>query len=149
MQTLICKRHIIYETWKLKIVIERDAQYDEFSKICITIYGNVYSISVVRTRYSVCLMDPDQWFSYTATTTDALDKMYLLAQFFFQTELCELREKVTEAGSEKFKTEARIKHLEQEVHEKTEEIQKLKADVEEVPLWYAYQSSQMSKITNP
>ncbi|XP_061187411.1 ELKS/Rab6-interacting/CAST family member 1-like isoform X1 [Saccostrea echinata] len=48
-----------------------------------------------------------------------------------QTELCELREKVTEAGSDKFKSETRIKQLEQENREKTEEIQKLKAEVEE------------------
>ena len=45
-----------------------------------------------------------------------------------------MREKVTEAGSEKFKTESRIKLLEQEVLDKTEEIQKLKVEVEEVLL---------------
>lgn len=45
--------------------------------------------------------------------------------FLQQTELCELREEVTEAGSEKFKLESRIKLLEQE-------IQNLKAEVEEV-----------------
>lgn len=48
-----------------------------------------------------------------------------------QTELCELREEVTEAGSEKFKLESRIKLLEQEVQDKTGEIQNLKAEVEE------------------
>lgn len=52
--------------------------------------------------------------------------------FFKQTELCELREKVTEAGSEKFKLDSRIKLLEQEVQDKTGEIQNLKAEVEEV-----------------
>lgn len=56
--------------------------------------------------------------------------MFLL--FLQQTELCELREKVTEAGSEKFKLESRIKLLEQEVQDKTGEIQNLKAEVEEV-----------------
>lgn len=52
--------------------------------------------------------------------------------FLQQTELCELREEVTEAGSEKFKLESRIKLLEQEVQDKTGEIQNLKAEVEEV-----------------
>lgn len=52
--------------------------------------------------------------------------------FLQQTGLCELREEVTEAGSEKFKLESRIKLLEQEVQDKTGEIQNLKAEVEEV-----------------
>lgn len=61
-------------------------------------------------------------------------QVYFVIMFFFlqQTELCELREEVTEAGSEKFKLESRIKLLEQEVQDKTGEIQNLKAEVEEV-----------------
>lgn len=65
--------------------------------------------------------------------TTSLFCYYVFGIFLLQqTELCELREEVTEAGSEKFKLESRIKLLEQEVQDKTGEIQNLKAEVEEV-----------------
>ena len=57
---------------------------------------------------------------------------YYKDNFSFQTELCELREEVSELKSSRFKADARLRQLDLSISEKDAEISRLSTDLNQV-----------------
>ena len=73
------------------------------------------------------LLINDNWTNPVCITAQVLYYLYS-----FQTELCELREEVSELKSSRFKADARLRQLELTICEKDADIAKANQELEEV-----------------